>query len=210
MNEKEIINQIESLKQIKPNQEWVSSTRADIVGVDAPVIFSSFFSKPAFVGTFSFVLLAGLLFFSQSMILEEQKMAEGEVEVSGQELAKQKEIEDLSLALAELRNAKAELDQSFSSAVAVMPQREAIDFAKSIAPQMIEMKEKEELIIQSLAVVVSEEVNESESNKKTDRGVAALLLDDFIEQSEDDEMIEELGSLFSDGKYSEVIKMLDK
>ncbi len=209
MNEKEIINQIELLKQIKPNQEWVSSARADIVGVDSLVIFS-FFSKPAFVGTFSFILLAGLLFFSQSMILEDQKMAEGEVEVSEQELAKQKEIEELSLALAELRNAKAELDQSFSSAVAVMPQREAIDFAKSIAPQMIEMKEKEDLIIQSLAVVVSEEVDESESNKKTDRGVAALLLDDFIEQSEDDEMIEELGSLFSDGKYSEVIKMLDK
>lgn len=207
MNEKEIINQIESLKSIKPNQEWVSSTRANIIGADSPVVFS-FFSKPVFVGTFSFILLAGLLFFSQSVILEDQKIAEREAEVLEQELAKQKEIEELSLALTELRNAKAEIDQSFSSAVAVMPQREAVDFAKSIAPKMVEMKEKEELITQSLAVVVSEEVSDVSEETETERGVAALLLDDFIEQSEDDEKIEELNGLFSDGKYSEVVKML--
>jgi hypothetical protein len=205
MNEKEIINQIESLKAIKPNQEWVSSARADIIGVDSPVTFS-FFNKFAFVGTFSLILLAGLLFYSQSVVLEEQKMATKEAEVLKEEIAKQKEIEDLSLALAELRAAKAELDESFSSAVAVMPQKEAIDYAKSIAPQVIEMKEKEELIIQSLAVVVDEDVNED-----TDRGVAALLLADFVDQAEEgDEMIEELESLFESGEYGEVIKMLDK
>lgn len=208
MNEKEIINQIESLKAIKPNQEWVSSARADIIGVDSPVTFS-FFNKLAFVGTFSLILLAGLLFYSQLVVLEEQKMAAKEAEVLKEEIAKQakqKEIEDLSLALAELRAAKAELDKSFSSAVAVMPQKEAIDYAKSIAPQVIEMKEKEELIIQSLAVVVDEDVNED-----TDRGVAALLLADFVDQTEEgDEMIEELESLFKNGEYSKVIKMLDK
>lgn len=205
MNEKEIINQIESLKAIKPNQEWVSSARADIIGVDSPVTFS-FFNKLAFVGTFSLILLAGLLFYSQLVVLEEQKMAAKEAEVLKEEIAKQKEIEDLSLALAELRAAKAELDKSFSSAVAVMPQKEAIDYAKSIAPQVIEMKEKEELIIQSLAVVVDEDVNED-----TDRGVAALLLADFVDQAEEgDEMIEELESLFKNGEYSKVIKMLDK
>lgn len=205
MNEKEIINQIESLKAIKPNREWVSSARADIIGVDSPVTFS-FFNKLAFVGTFSLILLAGLLFYSQLVVLEEQKMAAKEAEVLKEEIAKQKEIEDLSLALAELRAAKAELDKSFSSAVAVMPQKEAIDYAKSIAPQVIEMKEKEELIIQSLAVVVDEDVNED-----TDRGVAALLLADFVDQAEEgDEMIEELESLFKNGEYSKVIKMLDK
>jgi len=205
MNEKEIINQIESLKAIKPNREWVSSARADIIGVDSPVTFS-FFNKLAFVGTFSLILLAGLLFYSQLVVLEEQKMAAKEAEVLKEEIAKQKEIEDLSLALAELRAAKAELDKSFSSAVAVMPQKEAIDYAKSIAPQVIEMKEKEELIIQSLAVVVDEDVNED-----TDRGVAALLLADFVDQAEEgDEMIEELESLFESGEYGEVIKMLDK
>lgn len=205
MNEKEIINQIESLKAIKPNQEWVSSARADIIGVDSPVTLS-FFNKLAFVGTFSLILLAGLLFYSQLVVLEEQKMAAKEAEVLKEEIAKQKEIEDLSLALAELRAAKAELDKSFSSAVAVMPQKEAIDYAKSIAPQVIEMKEKEELIIQSLAVVVDEDVNED-----TDRGVAALLLADFVDQTEEgDEMIEELESLFKNGEYSKVIKMLDK
>lgn len=205
MNEKEIINQIESLKAIKPNQEWVSSARADIIGVDSPVTLS-FFNKLAFVGTFSLILLAGLLFYSQLVVLEEQKMAAKEAEVLKEEIAKQKEIEDLSLALAELRAAKAELDKSFSSAVAVMPQKEAIDYAKSIAPQVIEMKEKEELIIQSLAVVVDEDVNED-----TDRGVAALLLADFVDQAEEgDEMIEELESLFKNGEYSKVIKMLDK
>lgn len=205
MNEKEIINQIESLKAIKPNREWVSSARADIIGVDSPVTFS-FFNKLAFVGTFSLILLAGLLFYSQLVVLEEQKMAAKEAEVLKEEIAKQKEIEDLSLALAELRAAKAELDKSFSSAVAVMPQKEAIDYAKSIAPQVIEMKEKEELIIQSLAVVVDEDVNED-----TDRGVAALLLADFVDQTEEgDEMIEELESLFKNGEYSKVIKMLDK
>jgi len=205
MNEKEIINQIESLKAIKPNQEWVSSARADIIGVDSPVTLS-FFNKLAFVGTFSLILLAGLLFYSQLVVLEEQKMAAKEAEVLKEEIAKQKEIEDLSLALAELRAAKAELDESFSSAVAVMPQKEAIDYAKSIAPQVIEMKEKEELIIQSLAVVVDEDVNED-----TDRGVAALLLADFVDQAEEgDEMIEELESLFESGEYGEVIKMLDK
>jgi len=68
------------------------------------------------------------------------------------------------------------------------------------------MKEKEELIIQSLAVVVDEDVNED-----TDRGVAALLLADFVDQAEEgDEMIEELESLFESGEYGEVIKMLDK
>lgn len=205
MNEKEIINQIESLKAIKPNQEWVSSARADIIGVDSPVTLS-FFNKLAFVGTFSLILLAGLLFYSQLVVLEEQKMAAKEADVLKEEIAKQKEIEDLSLALAELRAAKAELDKSFSSAVAVMPQKEAIDYAKSIAPQVIEMKEKEELIIQSLAVVVDEDVNED-----TDRGVAALLLADFVDQTEEgDEMIEELESLFKNGEYSKVIKMLDK
>jgi hypothetical protein len=193
MNEKEFINKIESLNNIKPNQEWVSSTRDNIFGKQK---FYSFLTKPAFATASAFMLLAGILGYSHVLVSRMETKMANELE----RLAIENEIEFLSSALTELKGAKVELEAKFSNSVFNKPSHEAVRIVKEVAPSIIEIGEKEGLILGSLGL--EPEYNEMSFEKRS----ALLLIEDLKEKelSEEDRLkFEEVEELFNEGNYKE-------
>ena len=76
MNDTELINQLKTLQEIKPNQDWVVSVKTQILGQEAkqgivlgnlvPRMFFQF--KPVFVSAMALVVLIGLFGFSQNSL----------------------------------------------------------------------------------------------------------------------------------------------
>ncbi len=203
MKEKELITKIESLKGVRPGKEWVSLTRADILGEKKTFLstYSEFvgsFKIPAFAATVTMVLFGGIFIYSQLLISTNQRMVE---EV--QRLAKQNEVEILSIALANLKDAKIEMQRDFAESMVTKSEKEVIKIAKDIAPSLIEIREKEEVIMGSLGVMIEPD------DLSADRDVAFFLITDLEKRSltdEDGALLEEAREYFDSGKYQKALK----
>jgi len=65
--ENDLIQKIQELKSVKPNAEWVSLTKKEILR-DAPKMSFSFFLKPALAGTLTLCLFGSVFVFAQTAI----------------------------------------------------------------------------------------------------------------------------------------------
>ena len=138
MNEKNTINRIRSLKDIKPQAEWVSSTRANLLGNKPAILFTPFYSQlktPALIMTTTLILLTGLFIHHTD---QQQKAVQETIRV-----ARQNEIETLSMTLTELKDAKAKIDSKVDNLIAQKANQEATTTINTIAPLLIEIEEKE-------------------------------------------------------------------
>lgn len=69
MTEKDLlITKIQELRQIKPSQTWVSSTKSQILGKDEPKFSFSPYFKPAFAGLAAVFIIVGMFSFGQSSL----------------------------------------------------------------------------------------------------------------------------------------------
>ncbi len=203
MNEKEFINRIESLKNIKPDAKWASSTRDEILGerkiFSVEGNFAGFFFKTqAFATATALVLFGGVFLYSHLMISADQRLAE-EVE----KMAKQNEVQLLSIALADLKETRAEMGQSFAESLVSKSEEEVVRIAKDIAPSLLEMDEKEEVIMGSLGVMMDpEEISPN-------RDVASYLIADLEKRSlteKDESLLAEAKEAFESEDYRKALR----
>ncbi len=204
MNERELLNKIESLKKIKPNTEWVSLTRNDILGERKVFSFqdnlAGFLFRPRVFAGAALVLLGGLFLYSQLLLSSEQRRAE-ELE----RLAKQSELQMLSIALAELKEARAEMDRNFADLIVTKSEEEAVKIAKEIAPLLLEIDKKEGAIMGSLGVI-------TEPDKiSTGEKVASYLIADYEKRSlteEDGVLLQLAKEAFGAGDHQEALRVV--
>lgn len=203
MNEREFINKIESLKSIKPDASWVASARDEILGEKK--LFSVqgnfagfFFNTQAFAATAALVLFGGVFLYSHLMISSDQRLAE-EVE----RMAKQNEVQMLSIALADLKDTRAEMRQSFAESVVSKSEEEVVKIARNIAPSLLEMDEKEEVIMGSLGVMMETE------DLSPNRDIASYLIADLEKRSlteEEESLLDEAKEAFEAEDYREALR----
>jgi len=60
MIETEIIKKLQGLKEIKPNRNWVSLTKSQILGVEKPTLNPFLIFKPAYAGLVVVFILFGV------------------------------------------------------------------------------------------------------------------------------------------------------
>jgi len=203
MNEREFINKIESLKSIKPDASWVSLTRDNILGerklFPVQANFAGFFFKrnQVFVATATLVLFGGIFFYSHLMSSNQRRAEEME------RIARQNEVQTLSIALADLKEKRSEMQQSFAQSVASKPKEEVVKIARDIAPSLLEMDEKKEVIMGSLGLVVDSE------DPSPDRDVASYLIADLEKRSLTEEeklLLDKAKSAFEAEDYQEALR----
>lgn len=207
MQEKEIISKLESLKEIKPNQEWVSSARKEILGENE---FSlSFLFRPSFATAATLMLFGGIFAYSQMTTVPSNQIEKAE---ELQMLATQVEIEKLSSALAELKEAKMALKREFNETVASRSGEDVTRIARDIAPSLVEIGEKEELVMMSLAVMVSNDSEEEEKEESLpNREVVSLLIEDLNQRSlteEESMKLDSVKELYNDKEYQKALTLV--
>lgn len=190
MNEAEFIKKIESLKSIEPNKDWVALTRDDI-----------FEEAPFFVG-FNFVRVASAValtllfsFFFTHLNRQDVKMVEDD--------SRENELQVLQLALLELKDAKSEMTQSFSEIAETKPKEEVVKIAKEIAPSLVQIDEKEDVIAQSLGLLIESD------DLLPNKDVASFLIFDLENRSlkeEDQLILEEAKEAFDLKDYRTALK----
>jgi hypothetical protein len=206
MQEKDLILKIKKLKEIKPNSYWVSSTRETVFQAEERSAFSFFlqsFSKPAMTTLASFGLIAVLTVSAQTAspgeaLYHVKRITEkGRMALTSQDnkqdfnlllahrrldevsnIVKKNEIEKLSLAVKELESMKSKIQKDFVQSIESKPKEEVIKIARNFAPSVLEMEDKEDLLIGSLGVKV-----ESELASSTAKNLAELLIEDYQERS---------------------------
>ncbi len=202
MNEKEIISKIESLKEIKPDSNWAFSARKDIFEKKEKDFFS-FLAFPKTQTAFSAALLlvVGIFaFFQYTIFLENAEEME--------RIAKEKEIEMLSVALNELKETKADLKKEFAQSVQSKTKEEAVEVAKSFAPSILEIEEEEDFLTDTLGATTEDEASPSAA-----KDVALLLIEDYKERSlteEDQELLEKAENAFENKEYRTSLKTVLK
>ena len=239
MKEREVINKIKSLRKIEPNENWVSLIKSEIFNNSQEETFSSFtyrflFSKSM---TTAFVTLGFVAFIFVSaqgaypgdplysvkratekgnaiFVSQENKsdfnfrMANKRLEEIS-EILKRNQVEKLSLAIEELESAKNKIQNDFTRSVESKPRERKVEIAKGFASTILEMEDREELILGSLAVKVDDKKESIDSNKE----LAFLLIEDFEERSlteEDELLLEEAKKFFEQGKYLLALRVIEQ
>ncbi len=193
MNERELIEKIELLREIKPNNDWVSSVRRDLLKREKSSIFETLFVKRAVVASLTLSLIGGLLFYSSEVRMNR------EIE----KMVKENEVEILSIALLGLKDAKADVGKSFSEAIANKPEEEVVKIARATAPSLLEIEEREEVIAQSLGVMIDSD------DLLPNKEVAAFLISDLERRSlteEENLLLSEAKDAFANGHYRQALK----
>jgi hypothetical protein len=231
MNEKELILKIQSLKKIKPNSTWVVSSKENIFKEQESLIFSwqRVFVRPAMAGFASLGFIAALMVSAQTAspgdalytikkISEKSRMALTSQdnrqdmnlllahrrldEVS--EIIKKQEVEKLSLAIKELESVKERMQKDFAQSIEKKPKEEAIKIAKSFAPSLLEIEDKQDLLIGSLGVAV-----DTGLSSNTAKELAGLLIEDYQERSlteKDKELLERAKQEFETENYRTALR----
>ncbi len=203
MNEREFINKIGSLKEIKADAQWASSTRDEILGerklFSVQGNFAGFvFRTQAFAATAALVLFGGVFLYSHLLVSSDQRLAE-ELE----KLTKQNEVQMLSIALADLKGARAEMGQSFAESMVTKSEEEVVRIAKDMAPSLLEIEEKEEVIMGTLGVMI--ESDETSTSKE----IASYLIADLEKRSlteEDEALLEEAKEALEAGDHRDALR----
>ncbi len=184
MNERELINKIESLKSIKPKEDWVLSTRNNLFEEkETPILF--FFGKRQVLVGSMLLLMIGIFTTvaggSFSRIAEKGRsyfVSDSESDIILlSEREKQEEIERLSLVLSELKDARTEIQREFASSIETKTEEEIVKIAKDFAPSILEIGEKEDMITGTLGVKISDE------ERSANQEIAKLIIQDLERRS---------------------------
>jgi hypothetical protein len=230
MQEKEIINKIQYLKEIKPNESWVTLTKNEIIDKKEEVLFAypirhlmarstaTAFASLGFVAFFLISVQAsfpGDTLYPVKRITEKGKMAilsesrrqEYNMELTNKRLeevskiVKKNEIEKLSLAVKELESMKSEMQKDFSRSVENKSKEKTVEIAKNLAPAFLEMEDREELLLGSLGV----RAEEDETVTSVSKDSVLILIQDLEERSlseEDEFLLQEAKKHFQEKSYS--------
>ena len=210
MTQAEIIKQLQGLKEIKPNQDWVVLTKSQILRTEKPVFspFAIFSPAKAYscAGMVFVLLLVGIFGFAQNSLpgdflysikkITERSQA---VFVSGDEkpifqfklannrleelakIAQANQVNKLSSALKEFSAAKSEAKKEVVNSIKNKPEG-AVEIAREVAIELQELNEKEVRVLASLGL---EPVKESgELTEKT-------MIEILIKSAEDASLTEE-------------------
>ena len=219
LNEKQLIDQMRKLRQIKPADEWVSFTKTQILG-EEPTGFSFYpYLKPAFTGLIAvFVVLGGLYGLVKNSLPGDTLYALRKIAHEGQavfipeaerpafqlKLANDR-LEDLTkVSVKHLAPTLTEFQASISEAAKDLTKMDATTSDPLVTQKIVEetkkLKENEEKV-RSLGVVI-----EGEEIENFDKAVVKYLIEDLEGMSlteEKEEILKEMKELFGEGKYSQ-------
>lgn len=192
---KDLITKIESLKNIKPREDWALSVRADIL--EERNFFSFIFSKPAFAGMATLMLLVGVFVYSNH--LDSQRIAqEKELDM----IAREGKITELTATLKELRVTRAQLQNQFSQLVISKSEEKTVEMIKQVVPILVEAERQEKLAIESFQLLGMQ--IEIENEPIDYEKLSAYMINDLKERSlteEGEEQLVLVEELFNNGDY---------
>jgi len=236
MNEKQLISKIRQLRQIKPNKEWVSFTKTQILGeeigyrerfIEVFEVFSHtlFQTRLAYAAVTVFLVLIGMFGFAQNTVPGDflfsiKKTAERTqgVFVSGNQQPKynleivNKRLEDLTRIainnqVKNLSSAIDELQSSVSEAAKSLIERNGS--IKEIA-QEVKKIERNKQVVESLGIVI----DENEELKELDNALSQVVqreinsLEDASLTEESQGILEEAKIDYENGNYSQALEKI--
>jgi histidyl-tRNA synthetase len=219
----QIIKELQNLKKIKPDKEWVIKTKAEILKEEKTSWF--FVLKPALIAGFSLLLLFGVNIFaqnslpgtplyplkkvaedSQKLFIPEEKLPLYQIELTEKRLeelekvVKENDTRKISPALSEFNSVKKETEKKIQEIVQKNPQK-----AEEIAPQLLKIEKKENEVLTALGL--------NDTKKESLKNLAESLIKSLENSSLSDSQLEILKSAkdaFEKGDYSTALEMAIK
>jgi membrane glycosyltransferase len=215
MTEREVIEKICLLKQIKPEKKWVFLTKEKILG--KPTFFP--FLKPAFAGLLFILILFGLSFTSlpgepfylikklvergQTVFVPEEERPKLELELANkrlEELSKIAEKNDVKKLAPAINEAK----ESVAQATKNLVKSKKID--REIAKKALELEKKKQEVEKVLGTKITEDVTEDPKML-----VAKYLIEDFENRTlteDQKQILEKAKGYFENGDFTKVLELL--
>ena len=212
MTEKEVIEKIRLLKQIKPEKKWVFLTKERILG--KPIFFP--FLKPAFAGLLFILIIFGLSFTSlpgepfylikklvergQTVFVPEEERPKLELELANkrlEELSKIAEKNDVKKLAPAINEAK----ESVAQATKNLVKSKKVD--KEIVKKTLELEKKRKEVEASLQTKITEE--------NPAMVVAKYLIEDFEKRTltkDQKQILEKAKGYFENGDFAKVLELL--
>lgn len=216
MIEAEIIKKLQGLKEIKPNRNWVSLTKSQILGVEKPTLNPFLIFKPAYAGLVVVFILFGVFGVAQSSLpgdllfpikkitekgravfISEAEKPNFQLKLTSERLddlskiAQANQVERLSFALKEFSATKAEAEKEVSNSIKNKSEEEAVKIAKKVALEIKEINEKEGEVLASLGLEPTKE-GAGESTAKT---IVGILINDAAHSSLTEEQEDDLAKI---------------
>jgi len=222
--EKELIGKIRELRQIKPQKDWVSLTKTDILGADSRFTFFPYF-KPAFAGFVVLFLAFGSFFLvenslpgdalyavrrvahlGQAVFISEQERPVFQLKLANARLEDltKAPVKNLAPTIYEFEANIAEAARNLASIDATTSDSIAIQRIVEEAKKIEENKQK----VESLGVVLGEE-GTNELNQALAR-IVNNLIEDLEERSlieEKQEILVQMKELLEKEQYSEALEL---
>jgi RNase H-fold protein (predicted Holliday junction resolvase) len=214
--EREVIEKIKVLKQIKPEKKWVFLTKEKILGKE-PIFFP--FLKPAFAGLLFILILFGLSFTSlpgepfylikkiiergQTVFVPEEEKPKLELELANkrlEELSKIAERNDVKKLAPAINEAK----ESVAQATKNLVKSKKVD--REIAKKTLELVKKKQEVEKVLGTKITEEGTEDPTKL-----VAKYLIEDFENRTlteDQKQILEKAKEYFENGDFAKVLELL--
>ena len=219
MTQAEIIKQLQGLKEIKPNQDWVVLTKSQILRTEKPVFspFAIFSPAKAYscAGMVFVLLLVGIFGFaqnslpgdflysikkiterSQAVFISESEKPNFQLKLTSNRLedlariVEANQVSKLSSALKELSASKSEAKKEVVNSIKNKPE-EAVEIAKKVAPELQEINEREDQVLASLGL----EPVQEETGEPTEKTVIEVLIQDVENSSLTEEQENDLAGV---------------
>jgi len=216
MTEREVIEKIKVLKQIKPEKKWVFLTKERILGKE-PIFFP--FLKPAFAGLLFILILFGLSFTSlpgepfylikklvekgQTAFVPEEERPKLELELANkrlEELSKIAEKNDVKKLAPAINEAK----ESVAQATKNLVKSKKVD--KEIVQKTLELEKKKQGVEKVLGTKITEEGTEDPTKL-----VAKYLIEDFENRTltqDQKQILEKAKEYFENGDFAKALELL--
>ena len=228
MEEKELIGKIRGLRQIRPNRDWVSLTKSQILGEEKKYtslfLFPVLKLRPVYAGLIAVLILFGLFGFaknslpgdllypikkiaqkSQAIFVSEEEKPAFQLKLANQRL------EDLTKASTKnLAPTINEFQANISQAAKSLAKMDATTSDPVVIKKIVaETKklEKQKQKVESLGVVIEGEGTEEFSQALAN--MVGNLIEDLKTRTlteEKEKILEEMEKLFEEGKYSEALE----
>lgn len=210
--EREFINKIRGLKQIKPNQDWVVFTKNQILGQEDTVsifsILQTVFQKPVFVVAATLMLLiagiAGFFYLTEKPTEIAEAPTEPEIILALGDL--QKEIEQATEGLRKIEEPQKILDARNVVVPTIEAVREVITETEKLEKDTKINKDKQVL---GIVINVNESINELENTLDE---MTAILAESLIQDLEtrtltqvQQEILEKAKQAHAQGNYTEAL-----
>jgi len=231
MVEPELIKKIQGLKTIKPNKNWASLTKSQILGAEKPALNPFLIFKPAYAGLVVVFILFGVFGVAQNALpgdflfpikkiteksraffVSESEKTDFQLKLTSERLedlsriAQANQVEKLSFALKEFSATKAEAEKEVANSIKNKSEEEAVKIAKKVAPEIKEINEKEGEVLASLGLEPTEE-GTGEGAEKT---IVEILINDAANSSLTEEQEDDLAKIikhYEEGDYQGALEL---